>query len=130
MRIGPSAALRLGAIASAVALAASGCGDEPASEESEPSAQPVGQELGGSVASLADCNDWTEGTEVEKLATIDAIRAQLNRGDAGVSAPPLSDEEALDVFNGACDEEFAGGFRLYVLYARAAGFAPLLREAP
>jgi hypothetical protein len=122
------AGLSAGAVA--LALAAAGCGDEGESEGSgEPEAQPVGQDLGGSVASLANCRDWVEGTQAEKLATIEAIRAQLNRGDAAVEAPPLSDEEALDVFNGACRESFASDFRLYVLYARAAGFAPLTREA-
>lgn len=123
------AVLSAGAVA--LALAAAGCGDGDTGDGSaEPEAEPVGQELGGSVASLANCRDWVEGTKDEKLATIEAIRAQLNRGDAGVDAPPLSDEEALGVFNGACSESFASDFRLYVLYARAAGFAPLTRDAP
>ena len=114
----PAAALL---VTSALALA--GCGDE-----AEPAAEPLGEELGGSVAQLAQCSDWNGGTEAEKLATIADIRAQVNREDSGVSAPPLTDEEAMEVFNNACSEEFADGFRLYVVYARAAGFAPLLRE--
>ncbi len=107
----------------AVALAAGGCGDEP-----EPAAEPLGEEVGGSVAQLAQCRDWNGGTEAEKLATIADIRAQVSRTDSGVSAPPLTDDEAMEVFDGACSESFADGFRLYVLYARAAGFAPLLRD--
>lgn len=103
-----------------------GCGDSGEAEGGS-GAEPVGQDLGGSVAALADCGDWTEGSQDEKLATIEAIRAQVNRGDAGVDAPPLSDEEALDVFDGACAESFAESFRLYVLYSRAAGYAPLTR---
>lgn len=112
--------------ATAVAVAAllvAGCGDE-----AEPAAEPLGKQVGGSVAQLAQCRDWNGGTEAEQLATIADIRAQVNREDSGVTAPPLTDEEALEVFDGACSEEFADGFRLYVLYARAAGFAPLLRE--
>jgi hypothetical protein len=109
------------------ALLFAGCGDDPGRSGGEADAEPVGQDLGGSVASLANCADWVEGSDDEKVATIESIRAQLNRGDAAVDAPPLSDEEALDVFDGACSESFASEFRLYVLYARAAGFAPLIR---
>ena len=111
----------------AVALAVAGCGDD---EGSEPPAEPLGEEVGGSVAQLAQCRDWNTGTVAEKLATIADIRAQVNRTDAGIQAPPLSDDEALEVFDGACSQSFADGFRLYVLYARAAGFAPLLRDSP
>lgn len=117
----------LSAAGVSAALLATGCGDDSGSPGDEPEVKPVGQDLGGSVASLANCADWVEGSEDEKLATVEAIRAQLNRGDAAVDAPPLSDEEALDVFDGACSESFASEFRLYVLYARAAGFAPLIR---
>jgi len=126
-----SLAAVLSAGALALALAPAGCGDEDdGAAAGSGEAEPVGQDLGGSVASLANCRDWVEGTQDEKLATIESIRAQLNRGDSGVDAPPLSDEEALGVFNGACAESFASDFRLYVLYARAAGFAPLTREEP
>ena len=123
-------------LAATVALAVAGCGSDEA-EDAGPNgdevvdvsgAEPVGEELAGSVAPLAQCRDWVKGTKAEKLATIEDIRSQINLEDTGIDAPPLTDEEALDVFNGACSQEFASGFRLYVLYARAAGFAPLTRE--
>ena len=53
----------------------------------------------------------------------------MNRRDTGVRSPALSDEEALGLFDRACSNSYARSFRLYVLYARAAGFAPLLRDA-
>ena len=53
---------------------------------------------------------------------------QVNRDDTGIDSPPLSDEEATKLFDRACANTYAPGFRLYVIYARAAGFAPLLRE--
>ena len=37
----------------------------------------------------------------------------------------LSDSEAMEVFENGCDEPYAAGFRLHVLYARAAAFKPL-----
>ena len=108
------------------AFAVSGCGgDSTAPTTAE--AEPLGREAAGSVAPLAQCSDWNRGTEAEKLATIEEIRSQVNLESSGVQAPPLSDDEAMELFENACAESFASGFRLYVLYARAAGFAPLTR---
>jgi len=122
-----TALARLPAAAVAVlALALAGCGDGSEGPET-PEAEPLGQEVGGSVAQLAQCRDWNKGTEEEKLATIDDIRSQINLRGSAVDAPPLSDDEAMDVFNNACAESFAKGFRLYILYSRAAAFAPLTR---
>jgi hypothetical protein len=109
------------ALVAGVALAA--CG-----EGSQPRAEPLGETVAGSVAPLAQCRDWKSGTEPEKLATIADIRSQINLEGGTVQTPPLSDEEAMRVFDNACSHRFARGFRLYVLYARAAGFAPLMRE--
>ena len=118
---------RLLAVALVAAVGVSACGGDDSEPEASSTAQPLGQEAAGSVAPLAQCRDWTGGTEEEKLATIAEIRNQVNRSDAGVEAPPLTDDEAMEVFDSACSESFARGFRLYVLYARAAGFAPLTR---
>ena len=109
------------AAAIAVALALAGCGDSGESEDSD----PVGQKLGGSVAQLVQCRDWVEATEAQKLATIADIRSQVNREDAGVSTSVLADSEAMEVFENGCDEPYAAGFRLHVMYARAAAFKPL-----
>ena len=115
-----------------------GCGDDEAADPTSTSGdvvdisgtEPVGQMTAGSVAPLVQCRDWTGANEDEKLATIADIRSQVNQTDTGIDAPPLSDDEAMSVFDNACSEDFAEGFRLYVLYARAAGFAPLTREEP
>ena len=105
-----------------------GCGG--GEDEGKSAAKPLGQELAGSVAHLAQCKDWVGGSRERKLATIDDIRAQVNRRDTGIQSPPLSDEEALGLFDRACSNRYARSFRLYVLYARAAGFAPLTRGLP
>jgi hypothetical protein len=112
------------AVAGALAIALAGCGDDGDGGE----AKPLGPVQAGSVAPQAQCRDWVKGTEEEKLATIEDIRSQINLESGTVEAPALSDEEAMGVFNNACANDFAQGFRLYVLYARAAGFAPLLRD--
>ena len=114
-----------------------GCGeDEEAS--AEPERQPrqvidisgtdaVGENLAGSVASLVECRDWNGATPEQKLATIADVRSQVSRQDAGISAPALTDEEAQRIFDNACEPQWAQGLRLYKLYAKAAGFAPLAR---
>ncbi|MDQ3572154.1 MAG: hypothetical protein M3383_04770 [Actinomycetota bacterium] len=104
------------------AALAAGCGDEQTGGET---AGPVGQELGGSVAQLVQCGDWAPATTAEKIATIDDIRNQVNREDAGVSSSELTDEEAMEVFDRGCRAPYADGFRLHVMYARAAAFKPL-----
>lgn len=118
-----SRALRITALAALAALSAAGCGAESSADEKE--AEPVGQELGGSVAFLAQCSDWVEGTRDEKLATIEEIRSQVNREDAGVTSSELSDEQAMQVFENGCSRPYAGGYRLHIMYARAAAFEPL-----
>ena len=100
-----------------------------AEREARAKAEPLGEILAGSVAPLVQCKDWVGGERIRKLATIDDIRNQVSRRDTGVSSPALSDEEALGLFDRACSNRYARSFRLYVLYARAAGFAPLTRDA-
>ena len=115
----------IAALLAAGALGACGGG---ASQPAARPAEPLGPKLGGSVATLADCGDWHGGPRDRKLATIADIRSQVNRDDTGIEAPPLSDSEAMQLFDRECAQSYAKGFRLYVLYARAAGWAPLLRD--
>ena len=119
-------------VAVAVLLIA-GCGsgdDEPAASGEAETGQPepLGEQTAGSVAQLAQCRDWNRGNEAEKLATVADIRSQVNRPDSGFEAPPLSDAEAMELFDAACAAPYAQGFRLYIIYARGAAAAPLLRE--
>ncbi len=85
----------------------------------------MGNELGGSVAPLAQCSDWLQATEAERVATVEDIRSQVNREDAGVTSSALTNEEATEVFDNGCDVPYAQGFRLHVMYARAASVKPL-----
>jgi len=116
------------AVALFLAVAMAGCGDGEGDSNAE--VKPLGPLLAGSVAHLAQCKHWVGGSRERKLATIEDIRAQVNRRDTGIRAPALSDEEALGLFDRACSNDFARSFRLYVVYARAAGFAPLTRGMP
>lgn len=103
-------------IAAALALGACG-GDEQ--EETE----ALGEVRVGSAAQLAQCRDWNAGTSEQQLETLEEIKAAINLKDGPVETPELSDEAALDVIDSTCSNDFADGFRLYKVYARAAGFA-------
>lgn len=108
--------------AAAIALtAAAGCGEGNGDD-----AAPVGEVRVGTVAPLAQCRDWVTADDEERLATIADIRRQVNSGDLEHENAELSDEEAASVFDTACANEFAAGFRLYKLYYRAAAFEPLV----
>ena len=113
------------ALAGSVVLA--GCGSE--SQAGESGVEPVGQELGGSVAHLAQCADWSGASHDQKLATIEEIRSQVNREDAGVTASALSDDRAMDVLDNGCAAPASESFRLHIMYARAAAFEPLRKIA-
>ena len=89
--------------------------------------EPVGQMVAGSVAAQVNCSDWKGANDQERLATIDDIRKQLAPQDSGIELPELTDEEAAEVFDNSCKTEGSGGFRLYKLYAQAAGFVTLKR---
>lgn len=112
----------------ALAGAVGGCGTQPAdpAAASAPAqVTGVGSIRAGSVAQLAQCSDWNGGTKPERLATIADIRAQVNQAGADGPTPDLTDEAAYALFERACANDYALGFRLYKLYLRAASFGAL-----
>ena len=132
------AAALAGAAALLLLIGVAGCGSDDGketAEKEEPApgvvdvsgTEPVGQLVAGSVAAMVTCRDWTGADEEERLATIDDIRKQLAPQDSGIELPQLTDEEAAEVFDNSCEIESSGGFRLYKLYAQAAGFVTLKR---
>jgi hypothetical protein len=80
---------------------------------------------GGSSAQYVDCADWRGGSVDERHATIDELRGQLTAQSSRTARSPLSDERAYDVLDRACRHPGAASLRLYKLYARVQGFAPL-----
>jgi hypothetical protein len=100
-------------------VALSGClGDGSSSEQ-----PAAGARLGVPVR-LADCGDWREATPRERAGTIDDIRSFAGgpAGPPGGRGVTLPDEEAYELFESYCRNDFARGFKLYKLYARAASF--------
>jgi len=89
--------------------------------------EPVGEVKAGSVASLAECRDWNDATQEQRLATIADIRNHINIETSSIDGPVLTDAEAEDAFDRFCRADHARGFRLYKLYARVVGFIDLQR---
>lgn len=118
------ASRRLAAAALSAMTAAAGCGDD-GNARSAPIAKPLGQESAGASVQFADCGDWRHGTHAERLATIEQLRGHLTPGRSRTAESPLSDQRSYEVFERACAPDYASSFRLYKLYGRAQGFAPL-----
>jgi hypothetical protein len=117
--------LRRAPVVAALVAAAwfSGCGDQ--GTPSGQSAKPVGNPSAGSVVQFADCGDWRRGSTAERFATIKELRGQLTPQTSRTAASPLADERAYEILDRACRFETAESLRLYKLYVRAQGFAPL-----
>jgi len=87
--------------------------------------ESVGRRSAGSVVQFADCDDWRHGSRAEREATVIELRDQLTIQGERSNESPLPDDRAYEILQKACKPDFAGSLRLYKLYARAQGFAPL-----
>jgi hypothetical protein len=104
-----------------IVAALAGCGGDG---DGSSGGSGQGVQLGDPI-SLADCTDWNEGSVEERVGTIDQIREFTGAPIAGTAASgrTLGDEQAYDLFERYCANEFARGFKLYKLYGRAAAFS-------
>ena len=115
------------ALAAVAAVLLAGCGDggDGPADPMGATAQSVGKRSAGSVVQFADCDDWRRGTRAEREATVLELRDQLTQQSERSAQSPLRDERAYALFQKACKPDYAGSLRLYKLYVRAQGFAPL-----
>ena len=115
-------ASRIALLAAVIGIAA--CGGDDAERGGAP-AKPLGHESAGATVQFADCGDWRAGTREERFATIEQLRGHLTPQRSASAASPLSDERAYEVFQKTCAPKYAESLRLYKLYVRVQGFAPL-----
>jgi hypothetical protein len=118
--------LRASAAVLLAAAVAPGCGDDSDDPRGSRDAKPVGLSSAGSVVQFADCGDWQKATEAERYATVRALRGQLTPQRSRTASSPLPDERAFAAFNKTCASPGAESLRLYKLYVRMQGFAPLV----
>ena len=109
-------------IAAAVAV---GCGGDEKDSRSA-GAKPVGRESGCSVVQLADCGDWRPAQAAQRYATVEALRGALTPQLSKNASSPLPDERAFANLNKTCASPNTESLRLYKLYVRMQGFAPLM----
>lgn len=88
-------------------------------------ATSVGPRIAGSVVQYADCGDWRKGTRREREATIEELRDQLTAQSQRDTSSPLPDDRAYRILDKSCAQGYASSLRLYKMFARAQGFAPL-----
>jgi hypothetical protein len=77
------------------------------------------------VVQFADCGDWRAGNRDERVATVKALRGQLTPQRSKTAESPLPDDRAYALLDKACRPAFADSIRLYKLYVKMQGFAPL-----
>ena len=110
-------------LVAAASLLAAGCGG---SDSSEPrGAEHSGARLGPPVR-LANCRDWQQADQRERVDTVEAIRrfATGPTGSPGGRGASLDDRDAYALFDRTCKNRYARGFKLYKLYTSAAAFQP------
>lgn len=112
------------AFAVACLAGSAGCGGE-GETSSRAAAEPVGRQSAGSVVQFADCGDWRRASRDERFATIAALRGRLTPERSKTAASPLPDERAYEVFQNTCAQGI-DSLRLYKLYVKVQGFAPLM----
>jgi hypothetical protein len=111
-------------IAGALMVAAlAGCGG---SSSERPSQQGVGQNVGAPI-NLADCTDWEQADTSQRLGTVRELRNFAGGPVVGANGQQgrgrvLKDEDAYDLLENYCENDFARGFKLYKLYERSAAF--------
>jgi len=109
----------------AVALIVGSCGTEDRAGADRGAAEGVGLVVAGSTAQFANCGDWRRGTVAQRYATVADIRGQLTPQSSLTEDSDLSDRSAYRIFQSSCATDGADQLRLYKVYARAQGFAPL-----
>ncbi len=123
-----AASVLLAALALTVATGCGGDGDSGGGAKVDGGSavgKPVGPEIAGSVVQYADCADWRAGSPADRRQTVIALRGQLTPQGSETAESPLPDERAYEVLQKSCKLGYNGSLRLYKLYARAQGFAPL-----
>jgi hypothetical protein len=99
-----------------------GCGGDSSTDTTDAGSSALGEPQIELTAREADCTDWNGASVEERQATIEALREFEGGPTTGASGAVLPDEQAYDVLENYCANEFASAFKLYKLYARAAAF--------
>jgi hypothetical protein len=111
------------AVAAACALLA-GCGG--GSHKPAHAGTATTSAAGAATVRSATCNLWRVLGSRDRRDLVAGMRRFFagQTDEPGARGSALSDARAMQVFDGYCARSFAGPFRLYIVYGRAAAFTP------
>jgi hypothetical protein len=102
-----------------------GCGSSGSSAPQSGAGPSIGAPI-----ELADCTDWEQASTDQRLGTIDQLKDFAGGPVVGGGSNPasgtgavLTDDQAYDLLDNYCQQDYARAFKLYKLYERAAAFA-------
>jgi hypothetical protein len=103
------------------ALLAAGCGDsdDAANRDSAALGSPDVQ----TSTREADCEDWNAASVEDRQVIVASIAEYEGGAPTGTVGRVLSEDKAYELFERACEPDYAGAFKLYKIYARAAAFS-------
>lgn len=122
--VGRAASFRLAALAAIAAVVTAAVLAACGGSEDSGAADAPGTDTLGPI-NLADCTDWNAASEEARRASIGEIREFAGgpvAATGGGSGAVLSDDEAYQLFENTCANDYARGFKLYKLYSRGAAF--------
>jgi hypothetical protein len=102
------------------ALLAAGCGDS--GDSGDPGSSALGSPDVQTTARETDCSDWHDASVEERQVIVRSIAEFESGGTTGTPGRAIPDEAAYDLFERACEQDFASAFKLYKVYVRAAAF--------
>ncbi|MCW3063313.1 MAG: Right handed beta helix region [Solirubrobacterales bacterium] len=75
----------------------------------------------------ASCDDWRRENPAERRTLLAQMRAFFgaqvdSAGAPGATGPVLSERQGTTLISSYCRQSFAGPFKLYKIYGRAAAF--------
>jgi hypothetical protein len=70
-----------------------------------------------------DCDDWNRASVEDRQVIVESIAEFEGGGPSGTVGRTMPAEQAYEVFDRFCDRDYAGAFKLYKIYTRAAAFS-------
>lgn len=105
---------------SALLVACGGDGGKPAEDRFLPGNPRIGAGGDLSGAAQADCEQWRAASFRQRQAAIEQLGTIASRGNrAGRPGAKLEPDEAYEILDRQCKQDFAARFRLYKLYNAA-----------
>ena len=103
------------------AFLGAGCGDSDDASDSGSSA--LGSPDVQTTARETDCTDWNDATVEERQIIVESIAEFESGAPTGTTGRTLPEDEAYELFQRFCENDYASAFKLYKIYVRAAAFA-------